>query len=62
MIYKVECPCCRGATFLLVYDEKHPDDPPQRMVCTHCQQRGTIPAELTDDVGEPLIRRPGRSD
>ena len=47
---RVTCPCCKGATFLLVYDEAHPDDPPIRYKCNHCEGKGWVEAEVSSDA------------
>lgn len=45
-IAPVECPCCLGKGHLLVWDGAHPDDPPRREPCMHCEATGEIVPDM----------------
>lgn len=38
----LECPCCKTKKELIVFDENYLEDPPQRVICTHCHGVGYV--------------------
>lgn len=50
----IECPCCHGKKRLTVieHDEQDGRTIITKPQCTHCQGRGTMPAEVRDHAVE----------
>jgi len=40
----IECPCCKGSGWLVLYDEANPEDPPRKVICLHCDD-GKVPPD-----------------
>jgi len=63
---RVKCPCCKGKTYLVVFDD---DGYGEGYRCTHCMGAGTVVAEEQRSVADPcssrierLVPRYGRTD